>query len=221
MDRLTCRAARAFTLLEGVVTMAVIGVVMAVVFPQLTSAAALGSDQQAKMSANAALDAIATTYGRSTSQMPWQTLSISGQSTLVPPRPQVDPALVRAFAPDVAVMADPASPAQGPTQVSAGSIEQVSADSFWWRVGVAALAKGGGRTTCWLAWSDLDPPAGTAVTSRYYAFDLDSDAQLSLCTGRAASRLTAVPGPGAAEGTSESWSMPMTVTAAQMAAAAG
>lgn len=211
---------RAFTLVEATVTLALMLVLLAVTFPQLTAAAALGGDQQAKMSANAVLDAVATTYGRTTSQLPWDTVTVGNSTVHVPPRPSVDPALVATLAPDVTVLPRPTDAAAGQTQVSVATKKMTDGTAVWWRTGAAAYASAGGRRTCWLMWADVDPPASSTPTSRYLVFDASNDTEAGLCTGHAAVNLTNAPTGADAAGTGSTWTLPLPVDAASMTTAA-
>lgn len=221
---------RAFTLVELSVTVFLMGIVMAFVLPQITSAATMGQEQQAKSSINATLDAVVASYGRIGTSGGYDTTGDTPRALA----PDISAATIRAQAPDVLVATTPATASTRNDQVSV-AINYMNSDGvYWYRVGVAAYASGtAASSTCWLAYRDLDAKSSTHSDGQFLVIDMsDAAASESQCTGAVAAHIgdtvdgTALGAPilsqlvsTAPVDTGKSWQRPRAVTGAQAATA--
>lgn len=211
---------RGFTIVEMAVVLAVMGLLLAFVLPQLSASASLSRDQFAKATLNSSLDTVLSDYGRVGLHGTWDT---SG-GTAVPPAPDLDATALHLRNPDVSVTAGGSAPSTRAGEVSADVHYVADPTVASWRVGVAALARNDGDDTsdgpfsCWYSWRDLTPASASSVEV-YFVFDAASAAEQATCTGRVAAHLGSAASYSQPDRGS-SWGAPVQLTLAQVQAAA-
>jgi prepilin-type N-terminal cleavage/methylation domain-containing protein len=201
---------RAFTLLEMVVTIAIMGLILGFTIPQIRSASTLSQEQTAKATINGILDTVMGTYGRVGSQGAWNT----NFDPIRPPAPDVSSTTLQSGNPDVLVT-------PGGDQVSIdnhhASVATIYTGSNW-RVGVAVLSKNSADKSndtfsCWYAWRDVDG-YNSSGTEAYFAYDPATVSDQADCTGQIAARLVVPTTSSAGEG--RSWAHPVTLSQAEV-----
>jgi prepilin-type N-terminal cleavage/methylation domain-containing protein len=167
--------ARAFTLIELVITLAIIVTITAFTVPQLVSASTGTLHAQAKATLGAALNAIAADYARTGGTPPGQ--------------PSISRATIRSLYPDLRVT-DPGEPSTNTGEVSVATVYQE--DVAAWRVGVAVLVRGNGNdpADCYFAWRDTDPPVSSVTRApsgpaleTFYVATAETPGVVAGCTG--------------------------------------